>query len=129
MVKVGFGNVNFFRVCFLWFMFEIFGVIGVGVIFLNLFCLSVEWYICLMYLLRYEVIVIKNCVLFVVFFCWIFILFLVLLWFVELGLGLFVYVIILLFLVLNCYLYLRIFFLVCYYKKVIWDINCNVIFN
>lgn len=129
MVKVGFGNVNLSRACFLWFMSETFGAIGAGATFLNLFCLSVERYTCLMYPLRYEAIVTKNRVLFVVLSCWIFTSSSALSRFVESGLGLLAHVIIPLLLVLNCYLHLRILLLARHHKKAIRDINRNVTSN
>lgn len=126
MVKVGFGNVSPSKACFLWFLSETFGAIGAGVTFLNLFFMSVERYISLMFPLRYQAIVTKNRVLFVLASCWTFTISSALVRFVESDVGFLAHVLIPLLLISNCYFHLKILLLARHHKKAIRDITRNV---
>ena len=123
MATVGYRDTTPSNACILWFLSETFGGMGGGVTFLTLFVMSIERYICLMHPLRYQAIVTKNRVVFVVSSCWIFTVFSALARFLVAELSLIAHVLIPLLSILNCFIHLKIVFLVRHHKRAIRDVT------
>lgn len=126
MLKVGYRDASLSNACIFWFLSETFGGIGGGVTFLTLFFMSIDRYICLMCPLRYETIVTKNRVLFVLAGCWIFTVSSALARFLIADLGLLAHVLIPSLLVSNCFIHLKIILLARHHKRAIRDITCHI---
>lgn len=126
MIKVGYRNATLSKSCIFWFLSETFGGIGGGVTFLTLFFMSIERYICLMRPLRYETIVTKNRVVFVLASCWIFTVSSALARFLIADLGLLAHVLIPLLLVSNCFIHLKIILLVRHHRRAIIDVTRHI---
>lgn len=126
MIKVGYRNATLSDACIFWFLSETFGGIGGGVTFLTLFFMSIERYICLMRPLRYDAIVTKNRVVFVLASCWIFTISSALARFLIAELGLLAHVLIPLLLISNCFIHLKIILLVRHHKRAIRDVTRHI---
>lgn len=129
MIKVGYRNATLSNACIFWFLSETFGGIGGGVTFLTLFFMSIERYICLMRPLRYDAIVTKNRVVFVLASCWIFTISSALARFLIAELGLLAHVLIPLLLISNCFIHLKIILLVRHHKRAIRDVTRHIQLN
>ncbi|XP_078352209.1 melanocyte-stimulating hormone receptor-like [Oculina patagonica] len=123
MVQIETRNTSPSNACIFWFLSETFGGIGAGVTFLTLFVMSIERYICLLYPLRYEAIVTKSRVIFVLVSCWIFTVSSLLARFLVAEIGLIAHVLMPVLLILNCFIHLKIIFLVRHHKRAIRDVT------